>query len=96
MSEMFGAYIGEPVWRQSLKFAWMEECCGGEELFVESNYSKILEKIAQPVESRARILLNIYVDSISSSEARGPGGKVHVAEPRRFHAPTADPHLIRH
>ncbi|KAG7141887.1 polyamine oxidase 4 like protein [Verticillium longisporum] len=78
MSEMFGAYIGEPVWRQSLKFAWMEECCGGEELFVESNYSKILEKIAQPVESRARILLNTYVDSISSSEARGPGGKVHV------------------
>ena len=29
MSEMFGAYVGEPVWRQSLRFAWMEECCGG-------------------------------------------------------------------
>lgn len=29
MSEMFGAYVGVPVWRQSLKFAWMEECCGG-------------------------------------------------------------------
>jgi hypothetical protein len=29
MSEGFGAYIGEPVWRQSLRFAWMEECCGG-------------------------------------------------------------------
>lgn len=29
MSEMWGAYIGEPVTRQSLKFAWMEKCCGG-------------------------------------------------------------------
>lgn len=32
MSEMWGAYIGEPITRQSLKFAWMEECCGGGEL----------------------------------------------------------------
>ena len=29
MSEMWGAYIGEPIWKQSLRFAWMEECCGG-------------------------------------------------------------------
>jgi hypothetical protein len=32
MSEMWGAYIGEPIRRQSLRFAWMEECCGGGEL----------------------------------------------------------------
>lgn len=31
MSEMWGAYIGHPVTRQSLRFAWMEECCGGGE-----------------------------------------------------------------
>jgi hypothetical protein len=31
MSEMWGAYVGEPVWKQSLRFAWMEECCGGGE-----------------------------------------------------------------
>lgn len=29
MSEMWGAYIGHPVTRQSLRFSWMEECCGG-------------------------------------------------------------------
>jgi hypothetical protein len=29
MSEMWGAYIGTEVKRQSLKFAWMEEVCGG-------------------------------------------------------------------
>lgn len=32
MSEMWGAYIGDPIQRQSLRFAWMEECCGGSEL----------------------------------------------------------------
>jgi hypothetical protein len=32
MSHMFGAYVGEPVWKQSLRFAWMEGCCGGGEL----------------------------------------------------------------
>lgn len=29
MSQIWGAYVGEPVTRQSLRFAWMEECCGG-------------------------------------------------------------------
>ena len=29
MSEEFGAYIGEPIQKQSLRFAWMEECCLG-------------------------------------------------------------------
>lgn len=31
MSEMWGAYIGDPVQKQSLRFAWMEEVCGGGE-----------------------------------------------------------------
>lgn len=29
MSEMWGAYIDDPIQRQSLRFAWMEEVCGG-------------------------------------------------------------------
>lgn len=24
-----GPYVGEPVWKHGLRFAWMEECCGG-------------------------------------------------------------------
>ena len=32
MSQMWGAYIGDSVQRQSLRFAWMEEVCGGGEL----------------------------------------------------------------
>lgn len=29
MSQMWGAYIGHPVNKQSLRFAWMESCCVG-------------------------------------------------------------------
>jgi hypothetical protein len=32
MVHVWGTYIGEPITRQSLKFAWMEQCCGGGEL----------------------------------------------------------------
>ncbi|KAI1772310.1 FAD/NAD(P)-binding domain-containing protein [Hypoxylon cercidicola] len=66
MSEMWGAYVGEPVWKQSLRFAWMEECCGGEEVFVESNYSAILDRISQPAREQAEIVLNTKVNSINA------------------------------
>jgi hypothetical protein len=29
MAQSWGAFIGDPVDRQSLKFFWMEECCDG-------------------------------------------------------------------
>jgi hypothetical protein len=32
ISHVWGCYIGEPVTRQSLRYAWLEECCGGGEL----------------------------------------------------------------
>ena len=37
ISEEFGAYIGEPIWKQSLKFSWMEVCClgGKTSLFID-------------------------------------------------------------
>lgn len=31
MSQVWGAYIGHPVDKQSLRFAWMERCCVGGE-----------------------------------------------------------------
>ncbi|KFA71442.1 hypothetical protein S40288_04314 [Stachybotrys chartarum IBT 40288] len=70
MSEMFGAYVGEPVWKQSLKFSWMEECCGGDEVFVQSSYSEILKEIARPALTGAKILLNTYVEAIVTPETR--------------------------
>jgi hypothetical protein len=33
MSHVWGCYIGEPITRQSLRYAWLEECCGGGEIY---------------------------------------------------------------
>jgi hypothetical protein len=53
MSEIWGAYIGEPVTRQSLRFAWMEECCGGGE---QTSRTKIAVQSLTPlVTSRGNI-----------------------------------------
>ncbi|KAH8905225.1 FAD/NAD(P)-binding domain-containing protein [Coniochaeta sp. PMI_546] len=76
MSEMFGAYVGEPVWKQSLRFAWMEECCGGDEMFVESNYSAIFNTIAKPALDSAKILLGKKVMGVATPESRTREQKV--------------------
>ncbi|KAJ7474446.1 hypothetical protein B0H11DRAFT_1866267 [Mycena galericulata] len=80
MSEMFGAYTGQPVWKQSLRFAWMEECCGGEEMFVESDYSKILQRCAEPALAGANIRLNTYVTHISTPETLGDKVSLSLAD----------------
>ncbi|KAK6082165.1 flavin containing amine oxidoreductase [Seiridium cupressi] len=70
MSEMWGAYVGEPVWRQSLRFAWMEECCGGEEMFVASDYSAILDQISKSAREQASIKLGMKVVSVQTPTIR--------------------------
>jgi len=50
MSEMWGAFVGTEIQKQSLKFFWMEECIDGENLFVAGTYKKVLEKVAAPAE----------------------------------------------
>ncbi|KAI0839965.1 FAD/NAD(P)-binding domain-containing protein [Hypoxylon sp. FL0890] len=66
MSEMWGAYVGEPVWKQSLRFAWMEECCGGEEVFVTSSYATILSNISRSACKWGDIVLNTKVVSVTA------------------------------
>ncbi|KAI1101711.1 FAD/NAD(P)-binding domain-containing protein [Jackrogersella minutella] len=78
MSEMWGAYVGEPVWKQSLRFAWMEECCGGEEMFVESDYSAILDRISKPAHEQAEILLDTKVISVNAPESRPTSQKIRL------------------
>ena len=29
MAEMWGCYIGDSIYQQSLKYTWLEDCCGG-------------------------------------------------------------------
>jgi hypothetical protein len=48
LAEMWGAFVGSPIERQSLKFFWLEECIDGENLFVAETYHKVLARIAEP------------------------------------------------
>ncbi|KAG6093827.1 hypothetical protein E4U30_003972 [Claviceps sp. LM220 group G6] len=64
MAEMWGAFIGSPVSRQSLKYFWMEECIEGENLFCGGTYQKILDHVAAPALARADIRLCCEVEQI--------------------------------
>lgn len=65
MSDMWGAFVGSPIARQSLKFFWLEECIEGGNFFVAGTYKKILEAIAEPALAGANIKLKKKAKRIS-------------------------------
>ncbi|KAH7011494.1 hypothetical protein EDB80DRAFT_876157 [Ilyonectria destructans] len=65
MSELWGAFVGSPVFSQSLKFFWLEECIEGENLFCAGTYKKVLDTIAKPVLEGAEIKFQTKVERIS-------------------------------
>ncbi|TWU79230.1 hypothetical protein ED733_009002 [Metarhizium rileyi] len=65
LAEMWGAFIGSPVSRQSLKYFWLEECLEGENLLIAGTYKKILDDIAAPAVTAANIMLNSKVTEIT-------------------------------
>ncbi|CZR53103.1 related to anon-37cs protein [Phialocephala subalpina] len=75
VAEMWGAYIGTPITRQSLKFFWLEECIDGENLFCAGTYQKILAEIARAAEQRAIIHVSTTVNKI---EPTSTGAVVHT------------------
>lgn len=64
MADLWGAFVGSPVERQSLKFFWLEECIEGENLYCAGTYSKILAHIAAPALAGATIRYNTHVSKI--------------------------------
>lgn len=66
MSEMWGAFVGSPIERQSLRFFWLEECIDGENLFVAETYHKVLNQIAEPALKRADIRFGHKVHKVIS------------------------------
>ncbi|KAL1978665.1 hypothetical protein VTN31DRAFT_1524 [Thermomyces dupontii] len=66
--KLWGAYIGEPVERQSLKFFHLEECIEGTNLFVASTYKDILDHVSKPALQRADIKFNEPVVKIESGD----------------------------
>lgn len=78
---MWGAYVGSPVDRQSLKFFFLEECIEGENPFVAGTYAKILEAVAKPAREKAIIRLETkVVRVISDGEGHANGQAKRVLE----------------
>lgn len=64
MADLWGAFVGSPVERQSLKFFWLEECIDGENLYCGGTYEEILKYIAAPALESATIEYNTTVTQI--------------------------------
>ncbi|CEJ56267.1 hypothetical protein PMG11_02480 [Penicillium brasilianum] len=64
--KLWGAYVGDPIERQSLKFFCLEECIDGDNYFVASTYKRILEYISRVALSQADIRFKQAVVSIDS------------------------------
>ncbi|KND88332.1 putative polyamine oxidase 4 [Tolypocladium ophioglossoides CBS 100239] len=76
MSDMWGAFVGSPVQRQSLKYFWLEECLEGENLFCAGTYRQILDAIARPVLAEADIRFNAKARRLL--RRRETGDKVRI------------------
>lgn len=72
MAEMWGAFVGSPIQRQSLKFFWLEECIDGENLFVAGTYEKVLAKIAEPALKATIKLEQVVKKIVSNGEGDNP------------------------
>lgn len=77
ISEMWGAFVGTEIQRQSLRFFWLEEGIEGKNLFVASTYEKILRHVCASV-TKARIKLDHRVVAVESEHTEGNVPKVKV------------------
>lgn len=68
-AELWGAFVGSPIQKQSLRYFWLEECIEGANPFVSDTYKKILERVAEPALSKAQIKLKHNVTAIVSTES---------------------------
>lgn len=84
IAEMWGAFVGSPLERQSLRFFWLEECIDGENLFVAETYRKILDRIARPALEGTDIQFGRRVktiETVADEEGNDDGAvKVHLAD----------------
>ena len=84
MSQMWGAYVGDRVERQSLKFYYLEDCIEGgkvkrdssgheanhpDDCFIPSNYENILGRISALPLAQAVVQFQSVMVSVQASEA---------------------------
>ncbi|MCJ1320910.1 hypothetical protein MMC15_006251 [Xylographa vitiligo] len=80
VAQMWGAFIGDPIERQSLKYFWLEECIDGENLFVASTYKAILDRVGKRALASATVHLSTYVKRVYTRDSMltGEPGPVKV------------------
>ncbi|KAH8645546.1 amine oxidase [Tricladium varicosporioides] len=61
LCKMWGNYTGDPIHRQSLKYAWTESVCGGDAYYVTTDFSSILAHAAEAPLQHANIQLETKV-----------------------------------
>jgi Flavin containing amine oxidoreductase len=71
MAQMWGAYVGDSVDRQSMKFFFLEDCIEGDDCFIATNYKKIMARITAVPREKAHIRYNTVM---SSTVAQPDGG----------------------
>ncbi|KAJ5590603.1 hypothetical protein N7450_004575 [Penicillium hetheringtonii] len=64
--KLWGAYVGDSIERQSLKFFRLEECIDGNNYFVASTYRRILQHVAARALTQADIRFNHPVIKIDT------------------------------
>ncbi|KAK2758969.1 hypothetical protein FQN54_003067 [Arachnomyces sp. PD_36] len=74
LSRLWGAYVGDSIQTQSLRFLFLEECIEGNNVFVASTYKDILKHVAAPAVSSGCIRLNEVVTNIRAQD-RDSGSK---------------------
>ncbi|KAI4117584.1 MAG: hypothetical protein LQ345_002215 [Seirophora villosa] len=68
MSQMWGAYVGDGVEVQSLKYFYLEDCIEGEDCFIPTNYEKILAHISSVPLTQASIRFNTTMACVEALE----------------------------
>ncbi|TGJ80965.1 hypothetical protein E0Z10_g7798 [Xylaria hypoxylon] len=68
IAESWGAYVGNHVFSQSLKYFWLEECIDGENLFCSDTYKKILSAVAKPAVERASFKYKSVVNKVQTTD----------------------------
>ncbi|KAJ6043856.1 uncharacterized protein N7446_002054 [Penicillium canescens] len=76
-SKLWGAYVGEPIERQSLRFFRLEECVDGSNFIVASTYKGILEHVSKNATANADIHLNEPVVNINAPERDNQSSTLH-------------------
>ncbi|CAO1599284.1 hypothetical protein XANCAGTX0491_003017 [Xanthoria calcicola] len=66
MSQMWGAYVGDSVELQSLKFFYLEDCIEGDDCFIPTNYKKIIARIAAVPLAQAEIRFETLMTSVEN------------------------------